>query len=135
MRHKKLSKLFKDEIESLLVPLSDTPDLSNIVNETLVQYINDLAIEGKSARPWSLLPLMVCEAISTHYEHVVPFAVSLQFFRAAADILDDVEDADSLKSLKTFIAFLKASLLSLLFLDKRLHVLINFFSMVSQPEE
>lgn len=97
----KQSTLFKEEIESLLAPLSDTPILSKMVSESLDQYVDELAIESENTRPWPLLPLVVCEGISTQYEHVVPVAVALQFLRAAADIFDDIEDADSPKALSS----------------------------------
>jgi geranylgeranyl pyrophosphate synthase len=101
MKQKVLSELFKDEIDSLLESLSNIPDLPNIISKVLAQYIDDLTTESESTQLWVLLPLIVCEAISKHYEHAVPFAVSQQFFRAAADILDDVEDADSAESLSS----------------------------------
>ena len=91
-------RLFNNEIELLLSTLSDTPSLVDLINESLAQYRDELASVNSNTRPWPLLPLAVCEAISQHYEHAIPAIVSLQFLRAAADILDDVEDADSPRS-------------------------------------
>lgn len=98
MRQKKQLRLFTEEIESILLPLSNTANLMKMIKETLIQYQDELAVEGKNTQPWLLLPLLVCEAISKRYENVIPASVALYFFRVAADILDDVEDADSLQS-------------------------------------
>jgi geranylgeranyl pyrophosphate synthase len=58
-----------------------------------------LSIDGANHRSWPLLPLMVCEAISGHYEQAVPIAASLQLLLASGDVFDDIEDADSSQSL------------------------------------
>ncbi len=49
--------------------------------------------------PWPLLPLVVCESVSRHFERALPAAAALSLFRASAEIFDDVEDADSSTSL------------------------------------
>jgi geranylgeranyl pyrophosphate synthase len=41
----------------------------------------------------------VCEAISGHYERALPAAAALQLLTAAAEVFDDIEDADSSESL------------------------------------
>jgi geranylgeranyl pyrophosphate synthase len=91
-------RLFKEELESTLATLSDTPVLLKMATESLAQYADEAAISINTARPWPLLPLVVSETISNRYEHVIPVAAALQFLRAAADIIDDIEDADSPKS-------------------------------------
>jgi octaprenyl-diphosphate synthase len=92
-------RLFKEEVDSTLTTLSDTPVLLKMATESLAQYTDEAAISNKTTRPWPLLPLVVSETISNRYRHVIPVAAALQFLRAAADIIDDIEDADSPKSL------------------------------------
>ena len=87
------------EIESVLSPLSDVAGLYDLVKEALSQARRGLANEGANDRPWPLLPLIVCEAISDHYERALPAAVALQLLMAAADVFDDIEDADYCESL------------------------------------
>ena len=42
---------------------------------------------------------MVSDAISGHYEQAVPAAAAIQLLKAAAEVFDDIEDADSSDSL------------------------------------
>ncbi len=95
---KSQAELLKDEIEALLVPLFDAAGLYNLVREPLTKARRGLA-EGAYAGRWPLLPLIVCEAISGHYEQALPAAAALQLLMAAGDVFDDIEDADSLESL------------------------------------
>ena len=89
------------EIEALLAPLSDVASLYDLVKEPLAKAGRGLATECARNRPWPLLPLIVCEAISGHCEHVLPVAGALQCLMAAGDVFDDIEDADSSESLAT----------------------------------
>ena len=90
------AKLLREEIEALL---SEVAGLYALVKEPLTEARRGLASESTWDRPWSLLPLIVCEAISGCYEHALPAAAAIQFFKAAGDVFDDIEDADSSKSL------------------------------------
>ena len=42
----------------------------------------------------SLLPLLVCEAISGNFRIALPAAVAVEFLAAAGDVIDDIEDQD-----------------------------------------
>ena len=99
MWQERQAEKLKDEIEALLVPLSETAGLYELVKEPLGQARRGLAAESVHDRPWPLLPLMVCEAISGHYERALPAAAALQLLMAAGDVFDDIEDADSSGSL------------------------------------
>jgi len=92
-------ELLRDEIEAVLVPLSEVPDLCRLVKQPLSQARRGLAAESAYDRPWLLLPLIVCQAISGCYEHALPAAAAIQLLMAAGDVFDDIEDSDSSKSL------------------------------------
>ncbi len=87
------------EIEELLAPLSDVAGLYDLARDALTQARRGLAPGGAYDTPWPLLPMMVCEAISGHYENALPSAAALQLLMAAGDVFDDIEDADSSESL------------------------------------
>ena len=93
------AELLRDELEALLVSLSEAADLYDLVKEPLTRRRQGLASESAANRLWPLLPLIVCEAIAGRYEHALPVAASLQLFVAAGDVFDDIEDADSSESL------------------------------------
>jgi geranylgeranyl pyrophosphate synthase len=99
MWQKKQAELVRKEIEALLASLSDVAGLHDLVEELLSRRMRGTAAESGRGRLWSLLPLIVCEAISGRYEHAVPAAASLGLFVAAGDVFDDIEDADSSESL------------------------------------
>ncbi len=99
MWQERQTELLRDEIEAVLVPLSDTAGLYCLVKEPLTQAGRGLASETAHDRPWPLLPLIVCEAISGYYEQALPVAAALQLLTAAAEVFDDIEDADSSESL------------------------------------
>ncbi len=99
MREDRQAHLLRCEIDVLLAPLSDSANLYDLVKEPLTKAGRGLAAEGAHERPWPLLPLIVCEAISGHYEHALPVAAALELLMAAGDVFDDVEDADSSESL------------------------------------
>ena len=92
-------RLLGEEIEDILVSLTDSGEFSGLIREPLTESRRGLALEGARDRPWPLLPLIVCEAISGRYEHAIPAAAALQLFMAAGDVFDDIEDADSARSL------------------------------------
>ena len=91
------AELLKEELEALLLLLPDTPGLLELVREPLTKVNRGLA--GESRVPWPLLPLIVCQAVSGNYERALPVAAALQLLRVAADVFDDIEDADSSESL------------------------------------
>ena len=99
MWQERQAELLRDEIVTLLVPLSGTASLYDLVKEPLTKARRGLATESAHDRPWPLLPLIVCQAISGYYEHVLPAAAALQLLMAAGDVFDDIEDADSSESL------------------------------------
>lgn len=91
----------KDEIEALLTTLPNVAGLYNLIKEPLTQAKRELSDSNANSHPWHLLPLIVCESISGHYEHALPAAVTRQLLIAAAEVFDDIEDADSSISLST----------------------------------
>lgn len=101
MWQERQAKLLRSELGTVLAPLSDVSGLYDLLEEPLVKTRRGLSIESAHDRPWPLLPLMVCEAISGHYENVLPAAAALQLFMAAGDVFDDIEDADSPESLSS----------------------------------
>ena len=82
--------LLREEMRVLLSLVTDAGGLRERLGEALTQGEN---------RPEGIVPLAVCDAISGHYEQALPAAAAMRFFRAAADVFDDIEDADSPVSL------------------------------------
>jgi geranylgeranyl pyrophosphate synthase len=99
MWRKRQAELLEEEIEAVLSPLFNFAELNHIVREPLLKSGRGLAGQKGLNKPWTLLPLMVCEAVCGEYEQALPVAASRQFFSAAADVFDDIEDADSTESL------------------------------------
>lgn len=99
MWQERQAEFLRDEIEALIVPLSDVAGLYDRLREPLSKDRRGLATGIGHDYPWALIPMIVCEAISGHYEQAVPVAAALQLFIAAAEVLDDIEDADSSESL------------------------------------
>jgi len=93
------AQLLRDEIDALLVPLCDSASLCDLAQEPLTKARRGLAKGTARDLPWPSLALIVCEAISGHYERALPAAAALQLFMAAGDVFDDIEDADSSDSL------------------------------------
>lgn len=87
--------LLKDEIEELLATLKSTADLRNLLREALSKKRRGLDPDIENDRPWPLLPLIVSGAICNEYRRALPAAAAFQFFLAAGDVFDDIEDADS----------------------------------------
>ena len=99
IQRKGQSELLRDEIEAVLAFLPEAAGLCDIVKEPLTQSRRGLASGASWDSAWPLLPLIVCEAICGHYQHVLPAAAARQFLVAAADVFDDIEDADSSEAL------------------------------------
>ena len=99
MREDRQAELLRYEIEALLAHLSETVGLYDLVKEPLKKARRGLAAGSAHDQPWPSLPLIVCQAISGHYEQALPAATALQLLMAAGDVFDDVEDADSSESL------------------------------------
>jgi len=90
-----LAKLLRSEIETLFAPLSDTAGLYEMVKEPLRKISQDLVHD----RAWFLLPLIVSDAICGRWEYALPAGAGLELLKAAAEVFDDIEDADSNESL------------------------------------
>jgi geranylgeranyl diphosphate synthase, type I len=99
MQQERQRELLREELEALLALLPDAVGLYGLVREPLTKARRGLAVGSVHDRPWPLLPLIVCEAISGNYEHALPAAAGLQLFMAAGDVFDDIEDADSCEAL------------------------------------
>ena len=98
MWQERQAELLKEEIETILAPASGADRFHDLLKEPLTKIRRGLAPKNASDRPWSLLPLIVCEVICGTYDHALPAAAGLQFLMAAGDIFDDIEDADSIDS-------------------------------------
>ena len=95
---KRQTKLLINEIEQVLSSLVGVASLYEVSREPLSKA-KGLDAEIEHDRPWSLLPLIVCEAISGKYEHALPAATALELFRASAEVFDDIEDGDNPESI------------------------------------
>jgi len=91
----------REEVEALLEPLVATNSLYNLIQESLTQERQYLTTDTVNSQTWPLLPLIVCEAISGNCQHAIPAAAALQLLKAAAEIFDDIEDADSSEALSS----------------------------------
>lgn len=99
MWQERQAELLREEIRALLAGLPGGADFSRLLEGPLAAAGRGLAGENGCRRPWPLLPLIVCEAISGHYERALPAASAIQFLMAAGDVFDDIEDADTPDSL------------------------------------
>jgi len=91
--------LLKEEIE---ISFSILPEeLGGFVREPLTVSRRGLAVPNEHEPPWILLPLIACESIDGSPEKALPLCASLQFFMAAGDVFDDVEDNDAPLSLSS----------------------------------
>jgi len=95
MWQNKQARLLKDEIEASISFLADDTGFHSLVKEALVKSKRGLSTRTTNDKPWPLLPLIVCEAISGKYKNALPAAAALQLYIAAGDVFDDIEDADS----------------------------------------
>ena len=80
------TQLVGDEIEIVLSPLAEEVKLYDLTKESLTRGRRGLTVKDLHARPWSLLPLLACEAICGCYERALPAAAALELFKAAADV-------------------------------------------------
>ena len=89
----------KKELEALIEPLAAINSLYTLIQESLTREARYQDAGTSSPQNWTLLPLIVCEAISGKYQRALPAAAALQLLKISAEIFDDVEDADSSESL------------------------------------
>lgn len=89
------AKQLKNEIETSISFLNNGTTFHSLVKEAITKSKRGLTTGTKNDKPWPLLPLVVCEAISGKYKHALPAAAALQLYMAAGDVFDDIEDADS----------------------------------------
>ncbi|MFC1946418.1 polyprenyl synthetase family protein [Chloroflexota bacterium] len=101
MWYKTYAKLLQAEIDTLLLPTLESTDLHELLSELVntVRHQYGDGAEILQTRQWSLLPLIVCESISGDYHKSLPAAATLHLLNTAAEIFDDIEDADSSHSL------------------------------------
>jgi geranylgeranyl pyrophosphate synthase len=99
MWQEKQAELLTKEQEVILSSLADEVNLYKLAKQALARARRKFYINNPHNKPWPLLPLLVCHAISGCYEHAIPAAASLEFFKAAAEVFDDIEDADTAKSI------------------------------------
>jgi len=92
-------KLLGEEIEDILAPLSEIAGLSDLIKQSLIQSGQESGTASTKDNLWPLLPLLVYEAISGQYKHALPVAAAFQLLKNAAEVLDDIEDADSSTSI------------------------------------
>lgn len=93
------SNLLRKEIDSSISSLPE--EFRGLVSEPLKVSRRGLAVVSEREAPWILLPLITCESICGNNEktEAIPLCASLQFFMAAGDVFDDIEDNDSPLSL------------------------------------
>lgn len=101
MLYKRQTELLNGEVEALLARLIHAGSLHNLARESLTRVRQGSAAQSIHYNNWPLLPLIICEAISRSYEHALPAAAAFQLLRAAGDVFDDIEDADTSESLYT----------------------------------
>ncbi|MBI4286608.1 MAG: polyprenyl synthetase family protein [Chloroflexi bacterium] len=99
MWQKRQAEQLREEIEAVLAALPNEASFHDLVKRPLTHAKRGLAADSTHNQPWALLPLLVCEAISGHYEQALPVAAAVQFLMAASDVFDDLEDADCPESL------------------------------------
>lgn len=89
--------LLKEDIERSISVLPE--ELRSFVREPLTVSRRGLSVPNEHEPPWILLPLIACESLTGSPEKALPLCSSLQFFMAAGDVFDDVEDNDTPLSL------------------------------------
>jgi geranylgeranyl pyrophosphate synthase len=88
-----LIKLLYNEIVDIVSSLPE--ELCGLIKEPLTIGRRGLAAPNEHEPPWVLLPIICCESVGGSPEKALPLCVSLQFFMAAGDVFDDIEDNDS----------------------------------------
>jgi geranylgeranyl pyrophosphate synthase len=101
MWQERLLRLLRDEIEAIIAPLSEIAGFSDLIKQSLIHSGQESGSVSIKHELWSLLPLIVYEAISGQYKRALAVAAALQLMKNAAEVLDDIEDADSSTSLST----------------------------------
>ncbi len=96
MAFEKEASLIRQEVDAILRQMGEG-SLVRMVRHTLSEP--GKVLHQESNPRWPILPLLVCEAICGRYEHAIPAAVAMEFFVAAGDVLDDIEDQDSADAL------------------------------------
>lgn len=99
MQQERQAKLLRKQIDILLTHISGGADLYDIAKESVNKARQGLVYGDVQTKPWSLLPIIVCDSIAGYYEHTLPAAAALHFMNTAAEVFDDIEDADSSHSL------------------------------------
>jgi geranylgeranyl pyrophosphate synthase len=101
MQQERQAGLLHEEIEKVLASLSGTGGFLAEIKEAVTNTSRGISANNGQDMPWSLLPLMVCEAVGGASERALPAAAAVVFFKAAADVFDDIEDADTPDSLSS----------------------------------
>lgn len=101
MQQEGQTELLQAEIEEVLASLSGTGDFLAEIKEAVTNSSQGISADEGYGMPWSLLPLIICEATGGPSERSLPAAAAIVFFKAAADVFDDVEDADAPDSLSS----------------------------------
>ncbi|MFC1949786.1 polyprenyl synthetase family protein [Chloroflexota bacterium] len=95
MQQERQTELLREGIDGILASLLEEYSLYELGKESVYKIRRGLGVGAEKNKPWSLLPLIVCESIIGHCEHAVPAAVALHLMNTAAEVFDDIEDADS----------------------------------------
>ena len=99
MWREKQFKLLIDEIAAILFDMPAEPGFKALIQEALYKTGFRTTDNSDKSYPWPLLPLIVSEAVSGHYENALPVSASLLLLKCSAEVFDDTEDADSSVSL------------------------------------
>jgi geranylgeranyl diphosphate synthase type I len=99
MWQERQAKLLHEELEAVLATLPCPMGLYDLLKDSIPQPGRVLPAGGAHDRPWSLMPLIVCDAICGQFERALPAAAALQLLMAAGEVFDDIEDADSTQSI------------------------------------
>src|SRR4030042_696913 len=93
----KKAKAFEPEAMLLRQEVEAAIDLADMASPLREGVRCQLAQKGKVLHSgegicWSILPLLVCEAICGTYQQAVPGAAAIEFASAAGDAFDDIQD-------------------------------------------
>ncbi|NLT28692.1 MAG: hypothetical protein GXX97_06470 [Dehalococcoidales bacterium] len=89
----------RKEIEFYISLLPE--EVGGLLREPLSVSRRGLSVANERESPWILLPLIACESICGITFSAIPLCASLQFFLAAGDVFDDIEDNDAPLSLSS----------------------------------
>src|SRR5208283_1949648 len=93
-----LDGILRGEVEILLASLADNTRFCDLVKEALNKTHPNLTKDTAQYKPWPLLPLLVCDAICGSWKQALPATAALPLMKAAANVFDDIEDADNAES-------------------------------------